>query len=50
MVTKRSIEAFYQECDILLTSYGIWRNELNNSNQFSFEIAIFDEIQIAKNQ
>lgn len=45
----RSLEEFYEEYDILLTSYGIWRNEVDQlKNQF-FEVAIFDEIQIAKN-
>lgn len=38
------------ECDILLTSYGILRNEVRALSKISFEIAVFDEIQIAKNQ
>ncbi len=48
--TKRSMEAFQQEYDILLTSYGILRNELKMLSKVPFELAIFDEIQIAKNQ
>jgi superfamily II DNA or RNA helicase len=48
--TKRSLEAFHQEYDILLTSYGILRNERELLAKVPFEIAIFDEIQIAKNQ
>jgi SNF2 family DNA or RNA helicase len=47
--TGRSLEAFYQHYDILLTSYGILRNEINLLSQVPFEVAIFDEIQIAKN-
>lgn len=48
--TKRSLEAFHQQYDILLTSYGILRNERELLAKVPFEVAIFDEIQIAKNQ
>ena len=48
--TKRSLEEFYHQYDILLTSYGILRNEKDLLSKVSFEVAIFDEIQIAKNQ
>ncbi len=48
--TKRSLEAFHQQYDILLTSYGILRNEQELLAKVPFEVAIFDEIQIAKNQ
>ena len=49
--TKRSLEAFHQQYDILLTSYGILRNEREmHCSKVPFEVAIFDEIQIAKNQ
>ncbi|WP_075883034.1 DEAD/DEAH box helicase [Candidatus Protochlamydia sp. W-9] len=47
---KRSLAAFHQSYDILLTSYGILRNEKELLSQVNFEIAIFDEIQVAKNQ
>jgi len=47
---KRSLNAFHEDYDILLTSYGIWRNESLLLCQVQFEIAIFDEIQAAKNQ
>lgn len=46
---NRSLETFYEHCDILLTSYGIWRNEAEVLTDYDFEVAIFDEIQIAKN-
>lgn len=46
---KRSLESFYENCDILLTSYGVWRNEAELLADHPFEVAIFDEIQIAKN-
>lgn len=48
--SNRSLEAFHQQYDILLTSYGILRNEREILSKISFELAIFDEIQIAKNQ
>ncbi len=48
--TKRSLERFQENYDILLTSYGILRNEKEQLSQIPFEIAIFDEIQLAKNQ
>lgn len=38
------------EYDIILTSYGIWRIEHEVLKKIPFELAIFDEIQIAKNQ
>ena len=47
--TGRSLEDFYKEYDILLTSYGILRNEKELLSQVPFEVAIFDEIQVAKN-
>lgn len=47
---KRTLDDFKGEYDILLTSYGIARNEYEVLSKISFEVAIFDEIQIAKNQ
>jgi superfamily II DNA or RNA helicase len=46
---ERSLEDFEEKYDLLLTSYGILRTGKENIKSFSFEIAIFDEIQIAKN-
>lgn len=34
--------------DVLLTSYGIWRNSYATLSEIAFTIAVFDEIQIAK--
>lgn len=45
----RSLEVFQEHYDVLLTSYGILRNEIFLLSQVPFEVAIFDEIQIAKN-
>lgn len=47
--SNRSMQDFRQQYDVLLTSYGIWRIEAELLNQVPFEVAIFDEIQVAKN-
>ncbi len=47
--SQRSLEDFHQQYDVLLTSYGIWRIENELLSQVKFELAIFDEIQVAKN-
>ena len=44
----RSLEDFHLQYDILLTSYGIWRNENELLSKVEFELAVFDEIQVAK--
>ncbi|MFA6118418.1 MAG: DEAD/DEAH box helicase [Parachlamydiales bacterium] len=46
---QRDLKEFEEGYDILLTSYGIIRQEANNLKKLNFDIAIFDEIQIAKN-
>jgi SNF2 family DNA or RNA helicase len=46
---ERSLDQFSPDDDILLTSYGIWRNEVASLKKIQFEAAIFDELQIAKN-
>lgn len=47
--SNRSLEDFHHDYDILLTSYSIWRIENALLSKVLFEVAIFDEIQIAKN-
>lgn len=47
--SSRSLGDFKKDYDLLLTSYGIWRNEHTLLSQVPFEIAVLDEIQIAKN-
>ncbi len=45
---KRDIkEAGHQ--DLILTSYGVLRNEIEHFKNLNFELAVFDEIQLAKN-
>lgn len=46
---ERSLEDFEEKSDLLLTSYGILRSGRENLRPYRFEVAIFDEIQIAKN-
>ena len=46
---ERSLESFAEQYDLVLTSYGILRTGKNELHTLSFEVAIFDEIQIAKN-
>jgi superfamily II DNA or RNA helicase len=46
---ERTLEDFEQNYDLILTSYGILRTGRENMKPYKFEVAIFDEIQIAKN-
>lgn len=46
---ERTLEDFEENYDLLLTSYGILRTGKENLKIYRFEVAIFDEIQIAKN-
>lgn len=48
--TQRSLTAFNKEVDLLLTSYGTLRSEKEMLSKIPFDIAIFDETQIAKNR
>ncbi|MCE5294587.1 MAG: DEAD/DEAH box helicase [Chlamydiales bacterium] len=45
----RNLDDFEGDYDVLLTSYGIWRNESKKFAQYFFDAAFFDELQIAKN-
>lgn len=47
--SNRSLDEFHHQYDVLLTSYGIWRIENELLSTVAFDVAIFDEIQIAKN-
>jgi SNF2 family DNA or RNA helicase len=46
---QRDIKLFEKEYDLVLTSYGILRLEKKNLLSLFYEVAIFDEIQVAKN-
>ena len=47
--TQRSLKSFNYKADILVTSYGTLRSEREELSMFEFDVAILDEIQIAKN-
>lgn len=47
--TNRRLADFDEKYDVMLTSYGIWRNEQKFLQKIFFDVAFFDEIQIAKN-
>ena len=47
--SQRTLKTFDHDADLLLTSYGILRNEKKALSQLEFEVAILDEIQIGKN-
>lgn len=47
--TTRSLDTFSAKTPIFLTTYGIWRSEVAELKKITFEAAIFDELQIAKN-
>ncbi len=47
--TQRNLKAFNQTVDLLLTSYGTLRSERELLSTLEFDVAILDEIQIAKN-
>lgn len=45
----RSLTHFHQTRGILLTSYGIARNEIEQLSVIPFDLVVMDEIQVAKN-
>ncbi len=45
----RSVEQFQREGHILLTSYGILRTSKQALDGLNFDVAVFDELQYAKN-
>nr|NGX50593.1 RNA polymerase-associated protein RapA [Chlamydiota bacterium] len=47
--TQRTLKAFNSRADLLITSYGTLRSEREALSKIDFEVAIIDEIQIAKN-
>jgi superfamily II DNA or RNA helicase len=46
----RTLDDFAEKYDVVLTSYGTLRSEKEVFSDYSFDVAIFDEIQAAKNQ
>lgn len=48
--TERSFEEMLPETDVLLTSYGILRQDIDKITSTKYSIAVFDEIQYLKNK
>ena len=49
--TNRQLKSLKKEkYSVVLTSYGILRNDLDELSKIDFELAVFDEIQTAKNK
>lgn len=46
---NRTLSTGRKHYDILLTSYGVLRRDKEKLRSIAFEVAVFDEIQIAKN-
>jgi len=46
---NRESEGLFEKHDIIITTYGVLRNEIKTFKKILFEVAIFDELQIAKN-
>lgn len=46
---QRTLETFNENYDLLLTSYGTLRSERKALSKIFFHLAVFDEIQTAKN-
>lgn len=46
---SRRLGSFKEKSDILVTSYGTLRSERQALSEIEFDIAIYDELQIAKN-
>lgn len=47
--SDRNLEGFSEDYDLLLTSYGICRIENEVLRTIPFELAVYDEVQLAKN-
>jgi superfamily II DNA or RNA helicase len=46
---QRSLKGFCDDVEILLTSYGTLRSEKDPLSEIAFEVAVFDELHVAKN-
>lgn len=46
---NRSLKRFQQQFDVILTSYGVLRIDQEKISKFKYDLAIYDELQVAKN-
>lgn len=44
----RTVEGFADRGGILLTTYGLWRRDYETLKNVAFDLAVFDEVQMAK--
>ncbi len=47
---ERELKSALKNCDVLLTSYGILRNDIEKLKKINFDLIFFDEIQMLKNK
>jgi superfamily II DNA or RNA helicase len=45
----RDLAGILAECDLVITTYGIMRNEIDSLQRVDFDLVVFDEIQHIKN-
>jgi len=46
---RKSFDLYYQRYDLIITSYGVVRNDFETIRNFEFQYAILDESQVIKN-
>lgn len=46
---SRNLKKFIAPCDVLLTTYGTLRSDIKKLSKIPFTLAIYDEVQVAKN-
>ncbi|MBW1903389.1 MAG: DEAD/DEAH box helicase, partial [Deltaproteobacteria bacterium] len=46
---QRNLEEAVDNADVLITSYGVLRNDIEKLESISFPVAVFDEVQYVKN-
>ncbi len=46
---ERQLSDYRNATQVFLTSYGIWRRDVEKLKKLSFDLVIYDEIQVAKN-
>lgn len=46
---SRNLKRFAPPCDVLLTTYGTLRSDIKKLAKIPFTLAIYDEVQVAKN-
>ena len=47
---ERKLKSTLKDCDVIITSYGVFRNDIVDLREIHFALAVFDEAQQLKNQ